>query len=80
MNGNSANGDKSKLSWPEIVSEQIISYNLDEAERPAGLKVRFKIKILTGKQAALADERQAEAIRGLLQWVTEHRNRPEGRR
>jgi hypothetical protein len=78
-NSNSAHGDNIRISWPETVSEQVISYNIDEAERPAGLKVRFKIKIVTGKQAALADERQAEAIRELLKWVTEYRARPGSR-
>jgi hypothetical protein len=57
---------------------RIISYNLTEQQRPGGLKVRFKVRIETGKKAAAIDARQAEAIRELLQWSREHRTRPNG--
>jgi hypothetical protein len=70
----------SKRSWPETVFEQVISYNLDEAERPGGLKVRFKVTIATGKKAAALDARQAEAVRRLLEWTLEYRARPEASR
>jgi hypothetical protein len=53
--------------------EQMISYNIDEAERPGGLKVRFKITVVSGKRAAALDARQAEAIRRLLEWTLQHR-------
>ena len=53
--------------------EQVISYNIDEGERPDGLKVRFKVTIVTGKHAAVLDARQAEAIRELLLWTRQHR-------
>ncbi len=53
--------------------EQVISYNIDEDERPDGLKVRFKVTIVTGKHAAALDARQAEAIRELLLWTRQHR-------
>jgi hypothetical protein len=53
--------------------EQVISYNIDEGERPDGLKVRFKVTIVTGKHAAALDARQAEAIRELLSWTRQHR-------
>jgi hypothetical protein len=55
--------------------EQVISYNIDEGERPDGLKVRFKVTIVTGKHAAALDARQAEAIRELLLWTRQHRTR-----
>ena len=51
----------------------MISYNIDEAERPAGLKVRFKITIATGRRAAALDTVQAQAIKELLQWTMQHR-------
>jgi hypothetical protein len=51
-----------------------IAYNLREGERPDGLKVRFKIKIATGKEARELDARQAEAIRRLLQWTQQNHN------
>jgi len=52
---------------------RIISYNLNEAERPAGLKVRFKIRVETGRKAAARDAQQAEAIRELLQWARHYK-------
>lgn len=58
-----------------VKGPRIISYNLTEQERPGGLKVRFKVRIETGKKAAATDARQAEAIRELLQWSREHRTR-----
>jgi hypothetical protein len=55
-----------------VKGPRIISYNLNEDERPGGLKVRFKIRIETGKKAAALNARQAEAIRELLQWASQH--------
>jgi hypothetical protein len=40
-NGNDLE-EKAKQSSPEASFEQMISYNMSEAERPGGLKVRFK--------------------------------------
>ena len=54
----------------------MISYNIDEGERPDGLKVRFKVTIVTEKHAAALDARQAEAIRELLSWTRQHRTQP----
>jgi hypothetical protein len=54
---------------------RIISYNLREEERPGGLKVRFKIRVETGKKAAALNAQQAEAIKELLQWARQHRTR-----
>ena len=56
-----------------IDSGRIISYNLNEDERPGGIKVRFKIQVVTGKRAAAIDERQADAIRELLIWTRQQR-------
>jgi hypothetical protein len=53
--------------------EHVISYNIEDGERPDGLKVRFKVTIITGKHAAALDARQAEAIRELLSWTRQHR-------
>src|SRR5580693_9098921 len=47
---------------------RVISYNVPEGERPGGIKVRFKIRIATGKRAQLIDARQAKAILEVLQW------------
>ena len=47
---------------------RVISYNVSEGERPGGIKVRFKIRIATGKRAEEIDARQAKAIMEVLQW------------
>jgi hypothetical protein len=62
---------------PEIpVNGRVISYNLREDERPGGMKVRFKIRVETGRKAAARNAQQAEAIKELLQWARQHRTRP----
>ncbi|MGH3408433.1 MAG: hypothetical protein ACRDRJ_38960 [Streptosporangiaceae bacterium] len=56
-----------------MAGPRIISYNLNEAERPGGMKIRFKIRIETGKKAAAVNPQQAEAIKELLLWARQHR-------
>ena len=56
------------------VNGRVISYNLREDERPGGMKVRFKIRVETGRKAAALNAQQAEAIKELLQWVRQHRH------
>ena len=55
-----------------IEGPRIISYNLNEAERPDGMKVRFKVRIETGRKAAALNAQQAEAIKELLSWARRH--------
>jgi hypothetical protein len=55
---------------------RVISYNLREDERPGRMKVRFKIRVETGKKAAALNAQQAEAIKELLEWARQHRTRP----
>jgi hypothetical protein len=57
-----------------IEGPRIISYNLREGERPGGMKVRFKIRVETGRKAAALNAQQAEAIKELLLWVRQHRH------
>ena len=57
-----------------IEGPRIISYNLREDERPDGLKVRYKVRIETGKKAAAYDAAQAQAIKELLQWARHYRS------
>jgi hypothetical protein len=45
---------------------RIIGYNFSEGERPGGMKVRAKIRVVTGQQA--------EAIREFLPWVRQQRS------
>ena len=52
---------------------RVISYNASEGERPDGIKVRFKIRIATGKRAQLIDARQAAVIMEVLQWQRQHK-------
>ena len=55
---------------------RVISYNVPEGDRPGGIKVRFKIRIATGKRAKEIDARQARAIMEELQWQRQHHERP----
>jgi hypothetical protein len=55
---------------------RVISYNVLAGERPGGIKVRFKIRIATGKRAAEIDARQAKVIMEVLQWQRQQRPRP----
>ena len=55
---------------------RVISYNVPEGERPGGIKVRFKIRIATGKRAQLIDARQAAVIMEVLQWQRQQRTGP----
>jgi hypothetical protein len=52
---------------------RIISYNFNEDERPGGMKVRAKIRVVSGKQAEAVLAAQVEAIRELLIWVRQQR-------
>lgn len=47
---------------------RVISYNVPEGDRPGGIKVRFKIRVVTGKRAQEIDARQARAILEVLKW------------
>ena len=67
--------EKHDSNSPEIMAgPRIISYNLREDERPDGLKVRYKVRIETGKKAAAYDAAQARAIKELLQWARHYRS------
>ena len=55
---------------------RVISYNVPEGERPGGIKVRFKIRIATGKRAQLINARQAAVIMEVLQWQRQQRTGP----
>jgi hypothetical protein len=61
-----------------VKGPRIISYNLTEEQRPGGLKVRFKVRVETGKKAAAIEAAQADAIRELLLWSREYRARRNG--
>ena len=55
-----------------IPSGTIFAYNMGEGETPGGVKVRWKVRVVTGPEAARWDARQAEAIREALTWLHKH--------
>ena len=55
--------EKHDSNSPGMVNgPRVISYNLSEGERPGGIKVRYKIRIATGKRAREIDARQARRV------------------
>jgi len=70
-------GEEYGLEWRSTIpSGTILAYNLNDSETPGGLKVRFKIRVVSGPEAGRWDARQAEAIKELLQWASRHPPRP----
>ena len=57
---------------------RIISYNINEDERPGGIMVRYKIRVVTGPAAKAVDDAQAQVLREVLQWSRQQRQQ-EGR-
>jgi len=66
--GKAGNGAGNERGIGENV--RVISYNIPEGDRPDGIKVRFKVRIATGKRAREIDARQATAIMEVLQWLS----------
>jgi hypothetical protein len=61
------------VKWLEsIPNGTIYAYNLDHKKTPGGLKVRWKIRIATGTEATRWEQKQAEAIKEILAWLTRH--------
>ena len=76
----SVNGEEqASNSLDAIPNGTIFSYNLDDRKTPGGLKVRWKVRVVTGPEAAWLDARQAEAIRELLTWARRHPPQPRSR-
>ena len=46
-----------------IPNGTIFAYNLDEKNNAGGMRVRWKVRVANGPEAARAEARQAEAIR-----------------
>ncbi len=64
---NAVNGPGDQREIGENV--RVISYNVPEEDRPGGIKVRFKVRVVTGKRAKEIDARQVKAIMEVLQWL-----------
>jgi hypothetical protein len=58
-----------------IPESAIYAYNMDDSKTPGGLKVRWKVRVITGPAAAGYDARQNAAIRELLQWACQQQQR-----
>ena len=69
--------EQASNSPPPMAGARIISYNFNEDERPGGMKVRAKIRVVSGKQAEAVAAAQAEAIRELLIWVRQQRRKQQ---
>ena len=69
-------GKQSGNSLPAIPGPCIISYNVREEERPAGIMARWKWRAETGRKAQVLDARQAEVIRRILQWQYDRKHDP----
>jgi hypothetical protein len=66
---------KQARKWPPYdEGARIISYNVNEDGRPSGIKIRFKIRVVSGREAAAVDRQQADAIKEYLRWVRQYRN------
>jgi hypothetical protein len=50
-------------------SETVDVYNLDPAETPGGMKVRWRVRTVTGKDAEQLEKLQNQAIISLLTWA-----------
>ena len=59
---------------------RIISYNLNEGERPGGMKVRIKIRVESGRKGRARDARQAEALKEYLTWVVQQEQQEQAAR
>lgn len=53
----------------------VISYNVNEDERPDGLRIRWKVRVESGRKAAARDAQLASAVKELLQWSRQYRTR-----
>jgi hypothetical protein len=53
-------------------TETIDVYNLDPAETPGGMKVRWRVRTVTGKDAERLGKLQNQAIISLLTWADHH--------
>jgi hypothetical protein len=58
VNGTAKDGGNEWRNPPGIGGNgRVISYNLSEEERPDGIKVRYKLRVATGKRAREIDAR-----------------------
>jgi hypothetical protein len=77
--GNTPGGPEIQAGNPAGIGPEsrLFSYNMDENKTPGGLKVRVKVRVITGPEAARLDARQARAILELLTWLHQHPQSPQ---
>ena len=77
MAGKGNGNEEHDSNSPGMVNgPRVISYNLSEEERPDGIKVWYKLRVATGKRGREIDARQAAVIMEVLQWLSQHPQRP----
>jgi len=74
-NGQDKSEEHTSNSPESIPGSAIYTYNMDDSKTPGGLKVRWKVRVITGPAAAGYDARQNAAIRELLTWACQHQRR-----
>jgi hypothetical protein len=74
-NSQRKHGEHAGNSPVSIPDSTIHAYNMDDSKTPGGLKVRWKVRVITGPAAAQYDARQNAAIRELLQWACQQPRR-----
>lgn len=74
-NGRNKSEEHTSNSPADIPESTIYTYNMDDSKTPGGLKVRWKVRVITGPAAAAYDARQNAAIRELLQWACQQPRR-----
>jgi hypothetical protein len=68
-------GKRGNDSLPVFGIERIISYNEDGLEMADGIKVRYKLRVVTGARARAVEQAQAQVIKEVLEWSRQHRQR-----
>jgi hypothetical protein len=53
-------------------ADQVQVYNLDHTTTPGGMKVRWRVRVATGKEAERLEKQQNQAIIRLLAWADQY--------
>ena len=73
-------GKRASIAGSVMDGARIISYNLNEDERPGGMKVRIKIRVESGRKGRARDARQGEALKEYLTWVVQQEQQDQAGR
>jgi hypothetical protein len=64
--------EQSRNSLDSIPYYPVYAYNLSEGERPGGMKVRWKVRVVSGPEAGRHEVRLNAAIWEALRWIHTH--------